>query len=133
MGDGMSIQVGWVNEQQNTVHIAFQRGWRWDHLNAAIQRADDLITSVPHTVHLLIDIRQAGGLPGDFITRAGDLFAQGKARPNEGRKVVIGASPLIRAGYSAFLKVYGSQMKNRAFLFASTLEDASRLLNGASH
>jgi hypothetical protein len=126
----MPIQVQWEDPAHTLVRLQFERGWTWNDLYAAVDQADRLITSVPHTVHLLIDIRKAGGIPGDFISRAGDLFAQGSARANEGRKVVIGAGPLIRAAYGTFLKVYGGQMKNRPLLFAGDMNEARRLLNG---
>ncbi len=127
----MSIQVGWDSPDQTIVGVTFKRGWTWTQLQTAIQQADDLIVSVPHPVHLLIDIREAGGLPGDFITRAGDLFAQGEARPNEGRKIVIGAGPLIRVAYNTFLKVYGQRLNGRAFLFAGSLDEARILLQNS--
>lgn len=81
----MSIQVRWDNPQQTTIGITFRRGWTWAQLQTAIQHADDLIVSMPHPVHLLIDIREAGGLPGDFISRAGELFA--RAMPDRMRDV----------------------------------------------
>ncbi len=124
----MAINVKWEDEQRTVIRIAFQRGWTWDDLNKAIVQADQMIISVPHEVHLLIDIRNAGGLPRDFMTRAGDIFAQGDARPNEGQKVVVGASWLIRSAYNGFRAVYGSQLQGRPFIFADSPEDAQGLL-----
>jgi hypothetical protein len=124
----MRISVEWANADYTVVQITFQRGWDWAMLTTAIEQADALITSVPHTVHLLIDIRQAGGLPGDFINRAGKLFDQGDARPNEGRKIIIGANGLIRLAYGAFLSVYGNQMAGRPLEFAADVEAAHHLL-----
>lgn len=123
------IQVDWANDGHTIIELSFQHGWTWPELHKAIQQADDLITSVTHPVNLVIDIRQAGGLPRDFMTAAGELFAQGEARPNEGRKVVVGAGVLIRAGYSAFLKIYGDKLQNRPFLFANSLEEARQVLS----
>ncbi len=125
----MTIQVGWDNnEQQHIVRIVFQRGWTWNDLNQAVKQADALIISQSHRVDLLIDIQEAGGIPGDFITRAGELFAQGEARANEGQKVVVGAGTLIRIAYKTFLRVYGSKLEGRPFIFADTLESARVLL-----
>lgn len=124
----MSIVVGWGSETQNIVHLEFKRGWKWQDLYTALQEADDLIVSVPHTVHLIIDIRGAGGIPADFMTVAGDMFSKGSARPNEGKKVVVGAGPLIRMAYTGFVSTFGSQMKNRPFLFASSLDEARRMV-----
>lgn len=124
----MSITVRWANDRQNVIHMEFQRGWKWHDLYTALEQTDDLITSVPHTVHLLIDIRRAGGIPADFVTVAGDMFAKGSARPNEGKKIVVGAGPLIRMAYTGFISTFGSQMRNRPFLFASNLDEAQAML-----
>ena len=124
----MQINVGWDNSDHRIVRIVFQRGWTWQDLRQAIHQADDLINSEPHTVHLVIDIHDAGGLPGDFITRAGELFSQGEARSNEGQKIVIGAGTLIRMAYKGFLKVYGNKLEGRPFTFADNLDEARAML-----
>lgn len=128
----MQINVAWDNNDHRIVRIVFQRGWTWQDLHLAVHQADALITSETHTVHLVIDIHDAGGIPGDFISRAGELFAQGDARSNEGQKIVIGAGGLIRIAYKGFLKVYGSKLEGRPFVFADNLDDARALLASPS-
>jgi hypothetical protein len=120
----MQIEVKWDNETQAAIYMKFQRGWTWPDLHRAVDQADQLIVSVPHTVHLIIDIREAGGLPPDFMSAAGELFAQGDARPNEGRKIVVGAGAIIRAAYNGFTAVYGRQLQGRPFTFAGSLDEA---------
>ena len=124
----MQINVAWDNTDHRIVRIVFQRGWTWQDLHHAVQQADELIISKPHTVHLVIDIQDAGGIPGDFITRAGELFAQGDARSNEGQKIVIGAGALIRIAYKGFLTVYGNKLEGRPFAFADNLDAARAML-----
>lgn len=124
----MSINIQWANDQQNVIHLELQRGWKWHDLYTALDQVDDMITSVPHTVHLLIDIRKAGGIPADFMTVANDMFSKGSARANEGKKIVVGAGPLIRMAYSGFVSTFGSQLKNRPFLFASNMDEAEEML-----
>ncbi len=125
----MQIEVKWDNEIKTAIYLKFQRGWTWPDLRSSVEMADQLIVSVPHTVHLIIDIREAGGLPRDFMSAAGELFEQGAARSNEGKKIVVGAGALIRTAYKGFLAVYGSQMQGRPFTFAGSLEDARLLAN----
>ena len=127
----MQINVAWDNNDHRIVRIVFQRGWTWQDLNQAIQQADQLIRSEPHTVNLVIDISAAGGIPGDFISRAGELFAQGEARSNEGQKIVIGAGTLMRMAYKGFLKVYGSKLEGRPFIFADNLDTARAMLSAS--
>jgi len=124
----MSINVTWANPDQTIIQLEFRRGWKWDDLYAAIQQADDMITSVPHPVHMIIDIREAGGLPRDFMRVAGDVFASGDARANEGQKIVVGANGLIQMAYKGFLTVYGHKLQNRPFLFAPSLDAAYAML-----
>lgn len=124
----MNIQVQWANDAHTIVHLTFEHGWTWDDLKAAIQQADALIDSVKHTVHLMIDIRN-GGIPNDFLAAAGDIFAQGEARANEGKRVVIGAGMLIRAAYRSLQAVYGAKLADRPFLFAGSVEEARALID----
>lgn len=123
----MGIQVSWDDSQ--TLLITFQSGWTWDELFAAVEQADKFIVSVPHRVNMMIDIRQAGGLPRDFLSKAGDLLNQGEARANEGEKVVVGANWLIRTAYQGFLSLYGHRVEGRPLQFASSPEEARALLN----
>ena len=127
----MGINVAWTNPTQTVIKLDFQRGWTWDDLYAAIQQADQLITSVNHNVDLIIDISHAGGLPRDFMRVAGDIFDSGDARANEGQKIVVGANSLIQFAYKGFLKVYGNQLQDRPFQFAPSLEAAYSLLGNA--
>jgi hypothetical protein len=122
----MGIQVSWANAQ--TVLITFQPGWVWDELYASVGEADRMIVNAEGTVHLIIDIRKAGGIPRDFLNVAGDLLNQGSARDNVGEKVVVGANWLIRTAYQGFLSVYGHRMEGRPLRFASNLDEAQAML-----
>ncbi len=124
----MSIVIQWDNPEQTVIHLELRRGWIWEELKDAIREVDKLITSVDHTVHIMIDIRKAGSIPGDFMSIAGDIFASGDARSNEGKRVVIGAGTLIRMAYKGVLAIYGHKLANRPFLFASSVEEAEKLI-----
>lgn len=122
------IHTSWADPARTTIHLTFRRGWTLNDLRRAIMEADNMIASQPHDVHLIIDMRESGGLPRDFMSAAGDLFAAGEARDNEGQRVVIGAGALIRAAYRAVMGVYGTQLSKRPVLFAGSLEEAHQLL-----
>lgn len=124
----MSIATNWANGTHTVIHLTFQRGWTWADLEQALQQADTMIGSVEHTVHMVIDIRDGGGLPSNFITVAGKLFAQGQPRANEGQRVVVGAGMMMRAAYRGLLNVYGAQLQDRPFQFAASVEEAEHLL-----
>ena len=124
----MSIEIQWDNPEQTIIRLELKRSWTWEELDQAIHEADKLITSVNHMVHIIIDIRKAGGIPSDFMSMAGDIFASGDARSNEGKRVVVGAGSLIRIAYSGVLAVYGHKLANRPFLFAANMDEAYKLI-----
>ena len=122
------VKVSWADTTCTIIQLDFERGWTWDDLRAAVEETDRMVASQQHIVHLIIDLRSGGGLPRNFISAAGDLFASGEARSNEGQRIVIGAGALMRTAYRGLLNVYGTHLKNRPFTFADTLEEAYRLL-----
>lgn len=124
----MSIRIDRLDKQ--TILITFEPGWAWDDLYTAVGQADQIIASADpaQAIDLLIDIRQAGGLPRDFLNVAGDLLNRGDARPNEGEKIIIGANWLLRTAYQGFLKVYGQRMAGRPLRFTSDRQEAQQIL-----
>lgn len=127
----MSIQVDWDTPEKNIIRMKFRRGWTWDHVRAAVQQVDDWLVATPHTVHLVLDIREAGSLPRNFSGVIGELLKEGEARPNEGRRVVVGANFMLRTVFSGVQNLYGSQLRNRAFHFADSIEQAHALVLGS--
>lgn len=125
----MNISVAWSTP--SALLLQFQPGWTWQDLYAAIQQADTYIASANHTVHLIIDISRAGRIPGDFLRVAGDVFASGSPRANEGRRIVVGAGALIRAGYNTLARVYGGELRARPFHFTNSLDEAHSLLQSS--
>jgi hypothetical protein len=128
----MSIAIQWHNPHRTAIHLELKRGWTWEELKDAIQEVDKMITSVEHAVHIIIDIRKAGSIPSDFMSMAGDIFASGDARSNEGKRVVIGAGSLIRIAYSGVLAIYGHKLASRPFHFASNLNEAYEMIGEPS-
>jgi hypothetical protein len=120
----MAIEVSWHNPE--TLYIRFAPGWTWDDLRVAGAEIDRLIVEAGQTVHLLIDMREAGGLPRDFMQVAGELLAQGEARPNEGHRIIVGAGRLMRAAYSGLRRVYA--LDSRPLLFAGDIHEAQQLI-----
>lgn len=91
----MGIITRWDDKQQTIVLLEFETSWTLDDLKQAVQEADALIGSVDHRVDLLIDIEDSR-MPSDFMGMARVLLAEGEARANEGRRVVVGASVMFR-------------------------------------
>ena len=123
----MAILTVWDNRKKNTVRMEFESEWTWDDLDVAVQKADDLIASVEHAVDIIIDIEGAR-LPKDFMDGARKLLANEDARPNEGKRIVVGAGNLVKNGYKTLQKTFSDKLDGREVLFASDLMDARSIL-----
>lgn len=129
----MRVNVEWQNTEKTLIHIQLLAGWTWDNMRTALKQVDDMIVSVAHPVHLMIDLRQGGRVPSDFLAVAGDLLNQGQARPNEGEKVIVGANFLIKTAYRGFQSLYKTKLENRPIHFADSVEEAQQLIQQKAH
>lgn len=123
----MGILVRWDDTARTRVLIEFETSWSWIDLDQAIQQADVLIGSVTQSVDIIIDV-EGSSLPGDFLSAAKNLLANPAPRDNEGRRVVVGASGLIRTAYQTLQKTFGEKLVGREVLFANDIPQARSLL-----
>ncbi len=123
----MGILTTWDDKAQTRVLIEFETTWTWDELEAAIEVVDGMIGSVSHQVDIMIDV-EGSSLPKDFLSAAKNLLANPESRPNEGSRVVIGASKVIRGAYQTLQKTFGEKLVGREIVFAEDLPQARSLL-----
>lgn len=125
----MAIHTMWDNREQTVIRIEFETEWTVADLEAAVLAVDTLMTSVTHQVDVLIDIEGAQ-LPKDFLNIAKTLLANPEPRANEGNRVVVGASALVRQGYALVKKTFARQLEGREVLFIDDLAAARATLKG---
>jgi len=125
----MAIVVMWDNRDHTVVRLEFETEWSFAELEGAIQETDSFIASVEHDVDIIIDI-EGSQIPKDFMTLARSLLANPEPRPNEGNRVIIGATSFVRKGYSAIKKTFGEKLTGRELFFAEDLMDARVMLRG---
>jgi hypothetical protein len=125
----MAIVTRWDNKKQTVILLEFETEWDWDELEAAVQKADQLIGSVEHFVDLIIDL-EGTTIPRDILTAAKTLLASGEARPNEGARVVVGANGAIRTIYQTLQKTFNNAVEGREILFAPNMRDARAIVRG---
>jgi len=124
----MGINARWDNRDKTAILLEFETEWSFSELEEAIRRMDEMITSVPHQVDVLIDVEGAK-MPKDVMNMAGMLLSSGEARTNEGNRIVIGASSMVRNGYSALTRLFPDKLKGRQLLFADDLHQARAVLH----
>ncbi len=125
----MAIVTRWDTKAKSTILLEFESEWTWEDLEAAVAKADGMIGSVERRVHFIVDLEGAS-IPGDILSGAKKLLANGEARPNEGSRVVVGANGALVTIYQTLKKTLSGDVQDREVLFASSLADARAILRG---
>ncbi len=125
----MAILTRWDNRDKHIILMEFESEWSFDDLQKAIQTTDDLITSVANHVDVIVDL-EGSKIPKDFINMAKMLLANPEPRPNEGNRVIVGASNFIKQGYSLIQKTFGDKLQGREVHFADDVDTARAILRG---
>lgn len=127
----MGIFTRWMDSQQNIILIEFDTEWTWDDVHVAVEKADTMIGSVTHRVDLIIDMVDSTTVPKDFLNFAKELLnSEHDPRPNEGARVIVGASKAIRTAYNTLVKTFGNRIEGRGVHFAKDVQDARAIVMG---
>ncbi|MGB7339343.1 MAG: hypothetical protein WBC91_10665 [Phototrophicaceae bacterium] len=125
----MAIIAKWDDSNQTRVLLEFETTWTWDEFDQALERTDNLLATVSHTVDIIIDLEGAE-IPNDYLKAAQRLLTDPSMgmRPNEGHRVVVGANKWIRTAYNTLQKTFSKQLQGREILFANDLSQARGML-----
>lgn len=90
----MPVQVDWLDNQQDIVILRFTGTWTWDEFFPARQQARELIQTVDHTVHIILDWTASDGrLPGNLISNLRRAAQQ--RLPNTGRFYILSSRYIL--------------------------------------
>jgi hypothetical protein len=123
----MAIHIGWDDDSKRIVRATVEGRYAWEDLERALGEAIELMDSVAHKVHFVIDIRRGHLDVGSAIGQA-QKAATPETHHNEGMKVVVGANFMVKTVYQAYRKVTQAMGKDQEFHFANSLEDARAMI-----
>jgi hypothetical protein len=92
-----------------------------------MQDANELMDSVEHPVHGIIDMQDSKLMPNGVLSLGRNVTM--RKHPNQGKSIVVGASGFARTLYDVYRKVYRSTFDESAYGFASSLDEARQLLS----
>ena len=122
-GDGL---VTWYTPQKTVVLQQYLGEVTKDDLYNMARESADLLKSVPHTVHLIIDERGVENM----LTTTDMQFLEKMVPPNQGAVIVI--VPEHKLQYKKIVQGMGSKIAPHAFaeetIFVSSLEEAHAYL-----
>ncbi|MEM9951279.1 MAG: hypothetical protein AAF846_06760 [Chloroflexota bacterium] len=125
----MAIITKWDDNNQTRVLMEFETSWTWDDLYGALEKTDAFLATVENQVDVIIDLEGAT-IPKDYLKVAQLLLNDPTmaVRPNEGYRVVVGASKWMRTAYNTLQKTFGKQLEGREVLFANDVTQARGMI-----
>ena len=125
----MAIHTKWDDSNQTRILMEFETTWSLDDLYQALETTDSFLAGVSHRVDLIIDLEGAE-IPKDYLNIAKLLLTNPdmQMRPNEGNRVVVGASKWMKTAYNTLQKTFSKHLEGRAVLFANDLSHARGMI-----
>jgi hypothetical protein len=126
----MGHEIRWYNEDKTVVFQKYTVGATKDDLYQLAQKSAEMLATVRHTVHLIIDEQLAGLVP----TPSDMAYLESLLPPNQGAVAVI-IQP-SRIGYKGMVQNIGKVWGPNAFAqgyFVQSLEEARAFLEESFH
>ena len=120
----MPIDVVWTDETCTTLCITFEGVWTLDELAPTMDKAIAMTESQTHTVHRLLDMREANLLPRHILTFIRHQDA--RTPDNIGLLIIIGGNQLARA-LATIAKQFRVKAVQQAY-FVQTPDEALKLV-----
>ncbi len=122
----MGIIVDWDNPEKTVIRFVYSGQWTFGDLFDAMQASRELMDTVDHPVHGIIDMQESKLMPNGALSLGRNVTM--RRHPNQGKSIIVGASGFARTLYDVYRKVYRTTFDESAFAFASTLDEARQLL-----
>ena len=127
----MSIRVIWDNDDKTILRYVYEGRWDQADFGKAYAEAKKMLDTVNYTVGVIIDVQNSHLIPDGIISRSRNLVTTPSR--NEGTSVIVGANAFIRSLVDTFSKVWRhGPLEHRQIIFATTLEEARKVLSAQS-
>ena len=85
--DAMPITVRWDDDAHTRIYYVFSGAWKWEEFDALYGEVYQMLDTVKHKVHAIVDIRESNLLPQDTLTQMRRLTFQ--QHENGGITIII--------------------------------------------
>jgi hypothetical protein len=123
----MGVQVAWDNAEKTIVRYVFEGKWTWEEFFPVYDNAIAMEKSVPHRVHVILDLRKAIGVPANTLMQVKKI--SDKQPDNIGLNVLVTKSSFIHSLYQIGIKFY--HKIDYYFRVAETIEAAYTMIDQA--
>jgi len=101
----MGIEVRWDNKAKTIILMTLGGHWGWQDLQEAVFVCNQMIESVPHHVHFILDRQGGHWTPGNLLSNVGKIIST--FTPNDGYRVIVTENPLIKQLFYLFTMLNG--------------------------
>lgn len=91
----MAVYVHWDDEDKSILCQVYTGAWTLDEFNHTIRKTHKLLSGLPHTVHIIVDLTQSERSPSNILAAIRDLDRY--TTPNQGLVVLVGADAFSRS------------------------------------
>src|SRR5689334_20286455 len=119
----MSITVDWYNAEKTALIYTYEGPWTWYDFDTVVSYGNSLMQSVPHTVHVVVDLKASSIVPTDVISASSRVRIANLTPANHGKLIVYRISPAIHFLASTVERIAPQWMAKRNAVFAYTLEE----------
>jgi hypothetical protein len=120
----MGIQIVWDDEGKTILRHVYDKKWTIDEYYALVNDNYKIIEDAGRKIDIINDLREMGPLPDGVITAI--RYAARHAHPNEGVKIMVGASMYVRALVSSINTTFATE--GVKVTHVTTLEEARAII-----
>ena len=125
----MTINVSWRDETETVIQYTCASAWDWTDLHQAVKGSADLMDTVDHVVHQVIDLGGYSQLPkGNALGHFRLVMQVSMGHANSGHVIMTNPNAFGRALANTFMRIYRKEGIADRFHFVGTLDEAQALL-----
>ena len=128
----MGVSVQWDSSEHTALLYHFDESWTWEDFDAAIQRANTILSTLGHRVHIVLDLRQIERLPRGvqaYFRRLDDQavsFHSGNVLVVRGKRF---SESFWLYFWAIFSKTHQIPVNERSVLFVESLREARTIFD----
>lgn len=116
----MSIQIIWEDKQKSVMRQVFSGRWTVEEYRRSVEKTQKLLKGLPHTVHIIVDLRESEGTPSNILSAA--RFADAQMPDNLGMVMIVNADAFDRTIVSMAERIAPRLLHQHSY--AHTIDEA---------
>jgi hypothetical protein len=118
----MSVDANWLDDEKSAIVVAYGETWTWNENLAALRKTFEMMESVDHTVHTILDHTHVVKAPRQSIVKIPEMASLPQSQ-NQGLTIIVGAAGIWHNVAEIFAKVFRMELH-----YVDTREEAEALI-----